>query len=78
MALRSGVGGCLLGRGPPCRRGAILDQMGREKVGCCGLSAIRTHAANDAAIHISKQEKLGSLGKFGRTARLLQSTIPTV
>ena len=44
MALRSGVGGRLLGRGPLCRRGAILDHMGREKVGCCGLSAITLHA----------------------------------
>jgi hypothetical protein len=42
--LRSGVGGRLLGRGPPCRRGAILDHMGREKVGCCWLSAITLHA----------------------------------
>jgi hypothetical protein len=45
MALRSSVGGCVLGRGPPCRRGAILYRMGREKVGCCWLSAITLHAA---------------------------------
>src|ERR1700730_19350874 len=44
MALRSGVGGRLLGRGPLCRRGAILDHMGREKVGCCGVSAVTLHA----------------------------------
>src|ERR1700730_6070347 len=70
MALPSGVGGCLLGRGPPCRRGAILDHMGREKVGCCGLSAITLHAVimQPLAAASNLNSSLGSLlGADGRT-----------
>src|SRR5205823_5814150 len=63
MALRSGVGGCLLGRGPPCRRGAILYHMGREKVGCCGRSAITLHAVimQPPAAASNLDSSLGSL-----------------
>src|ERR1700730_10373806 len=44
MALRSDVGGCVPGRGPLYRRGAILDHVGREQVGCWWLSAITLHS----------------------------------
>src|ERR1700730_15279763 len=70
MALRNGVGGCLLGRGPPCRRGAILYHMGREKVGCCWLSAITLHAVimPPLAAASNLNNSLGSiLGSGGRT-----------
>src|ERR1700730_15912627 len=58
MPFRSRVRCCLRGRDPGCRRRrSISDHIGREKVGCCWLSAVRPHAVNHAAIHISKQLK---------------------
>src|ERR1700736_1529605 len=67
MALRNGVGGCLLGRGPPCRRGAILYHMGREKVGCCWLSAITLHSVimPPLAAASNLNSSLGSLPRAG-------------
>jgi hypothetical protein len=44
MVSDANVGGCVPGRGPPYRRGAILDHVGREQVGCWWLSAITLHS----------------------------------
>jgi hypothetical protein len=49
------LGKTLVGSNRPRR--SISDHIGREKVGCCWLSAVRPHAVNHAAIHISKQPK---------------------
>src|ERR1700730_4577514 len=58
MPFRSRVRCCLRGRDPGCRRRrSISDHIGREKVGRCWISAVRPHAVNHAAIHISKQPK---------------------
>ena len=58
MPFQSRVRCCLRGRDPGCRRRrSISDHIGREKVGRCWISAVRPHAVNHAAIHISKQPK---------------------
>src|ERR1700719_2725842 len=44
MVSDANVGGCVPGRGPPYRRGAILDHVGQEQVGCWWLSAITLHS----------------------------------